>query len=332
MPPHGHSSGSHSSHSHSHSSRSSGSRSHSSSSHSSRAHSYAARSHARPRTNQPSGYSGTAKPVRHCGRRHDYVFYPIGWTDSSTGKEYKKGYYDENGQYYEDVAFKTGDRYENVLCRCDYCGKQSKMTWKENMTLSCPGCGAPLTIVSALDEEQPQQRQGADTDSLSPSAVFALAFAIIAGAVVVVAAAFFLSFKQSGVRDYEYGTNEGYTEYVTAPDNTDIFGDTIYLDRINDTTYVMSEDGKESYDKRLTWDYGYESYYDKESDCYLWYNTDVAPNLWQYWYEDISSDFGDYGWMEYEESGWFIEEDNGYWISLPDSYDDSQLWHIGEVE
>ena len=28
---------------------------------------------------------------------------------------------------------------------------------------------------------------------------------------------------------------------------------------------------------------------------YLWYNTDVAPNLWQYWYDDIAGG-NYYGW------------------------------------
>ncbi len=343
MPPRGHSSGSHSSHSHSSSSRSHSSRSfsrrsgsssrsgsspHSRSSHSSRSYTAASRTQARPRTNQPSGYRG-ASPVRHYARRHDYVFYPVGWTDSVTGREYKEGYYDENGQYYEDVAFKTGDQYDNVLCRCEYCGKQSKMTWKENMTLSCPGCGAPLTIVSALDEEEPQQQKAA-AGSLSASAISALVIFIVAVVFIIVVAASIFSFSHSSRPDYVYSIDEEDPGYASAPDNTEIFGDTIYLDKIDDSTYVISEDGNESYDRKLTWDYGYDSYYDRDSDCYLWYNTDVAPNLWQYWYEGISSDYGDYGWMEYEESGWYIEESDGYWVSLPDFYDKSRLWHIEE--
>ena len=39
-----------------------------------------------------------------------------------------------------------------------------------------------------------------------------------------------------------------------------------------------------------------DNYYDKETDCYFWLNNDVTPPIWQYWYEGISSDYGDYGW------------------------------------
>ncbi|MBO4494641.1 MAG: hypothetical protein J5752_02160 [Clostridiales bacterium] len=72
------------------------------------------------------------------------------------------------------------------------------------------------------------------------------------------------------------------------------------------------------------------NYYDSVTDCYFWLNTNVYPAIWQYWYEGISSDFGDFGWMEYdfEENQWYIEESKGKWIVLPDKYDQSKLWHM----
>jgi hypothetical protein len=72
------------------------------------------------------------------------------------------------------------------------------------------------------------------------------------------------------------------------------------------------------------------NYYDRESDCWLWLNTDVTPSVWQYWYEGISSDFGDYGWMEWSEKdrAWYIETSAGNWNRLPSRYDTSSLWHI----
>ena len=53
-------------------------------------------------------------------------------------------------------------------------------------------------------------------------------------------------------------------------------------------------------------------------------------HTWQYWYEGISSDFGDYGWMEWDkdEKEWYIEEYDGEWIILPEEYDRSRLWHV----
>lgn len=72
------------------------------------------------------------------------------------------------------------------------------------------------------------------------------------------------------------------------------------------------------------------NYYDIVTDCYFWLNNDVTPPVWQYWYEDISSDYGDYGWMEYDYSkdAWFIETEKGKWEELPSYYNTDKLWHM----
>ena len=135
---------------------------------------------------------------------------------------------------------------------------------------------------------------------------------------------------------YDSGKDSGYDqvndshndpeEELKEISNVDIFGSTIYLKDGADG-YTISD--SDDYDKVLYWDYSYESYYDKESDCYVWYNTDVSPNLWQYWYEGISSDYGDYGWIEYEDGEWYIERRDEDWILLDtDKYDTSELWHF----
>lgn len=64
---------------------------------------------------------------------------------------------------------------------------------------------------------------------------------------------------------------------------------------------------------------------DEESNCYLWYNTDVSPNLWQYWYDDIAGD-NYYGWMECEGADWYIEVSDTEWEKFDG--DTSGLWHI----
>ena len=78
----------------------------------------------------------------------------------------------------------------------------------------------------------------------------------------------------------------------------------------------------------MRWSSGDDSYYDSASGLYLWYNTDLSPNLWQYWYEPISGDYGDYGWMEYENGVWYIEAEQAQWLPVPASYDTAPLWHI----
>ena len=53
----------------------------------------------------------------------------------------------------------------------------------------------------------------------------------------------------------------------------------------------------------------------------------MVPNLWQYWYEGISSGY-ESGWMEFEPDGWYIETDFGEWIELPAGTDTERLWHM----
>jgi hypothetical protein len=89
--------------------------------------------------------------------------------------------------------------------------------------------------------------------------------------------------------------------------------DSIYVEAIGRTCYL---DG--------------ENYYDPETDCWFYFNEEAG--VWQYWYEGISSNYGDYGWMEYDEieDQWYIEQSYGNWVELPDHYLDEYdyLWHM----
>ena len=104
------------------------------------------------------------------------------------------------------------------------------------------------------------------------------------------------------------------------------FGSTIILEQAGPDSYSISS--AKTGDKKLVWDAGADSYYDADTDCWLWYNTDVEPAVWQYWYEGISSDFDESGWMEHDADGWYIEAYEGDWIALPTQYDTSGLWYI----
>ena len=116
-------------------------------------------------------------------------------------------------------------------------------------------------------------------------------------------------------------------------DNSDLssgFGSEIRLNLSGQNAYHYAGSADQTYDKRLVWDSDADSYYDASTECWLWYNTDVEPPIWQYWYEGISSDYGDYGWMEHDSSGWYIEKSQNNWIQLPAQYDTSKLWYIVE--
>ena len=129
---------------------------------------------------------------------------------------------------------------------------------------------------------------------------------------------------------YENGNSNGQNiQQIQSIEGDSVdFGSEIRLVSNGRNSYSYASANTQSYDKRLVWDSDADSYYDADSTCWIWYNTDVSPAIWQYWYEGISSDFGDYGWMEHDSAGWYIEQSENKWIELPGRYDTSALWYI----
>lgn len=277
------------------------------------------------------------------GRTHSYLYYPLAWLDRTTGRSYQPGYYDENGQYYESVVIKEGDKYKNVICECEYCGTKHTMDFTTQQELVCPNCGAPLKVLSNLNDYVEQQTAGVKssggTEKKFP--VWIPVVIIAAVALLICMVMFTVRMAQNVMGNfYDSGYSSGYDGYgydssgYSAPaeeylSNPEMFGRTVYLDKLDGSAYAISDDGNASYDKVLTWDSSYESYYDPEADCYLWYNTDVYPNVWQYWYEGVSSSY-ESGWMEYEAGTWYVEDTPGNWYALPDA--EPQMWHMEEQD
>ena len=273
----------------------------------------------KPRFNQPSGYrpTGAERPSYHYGRRHDYVFYPVSWTDPDSGTYYEKGYYDENGRRYDNVSFEKNGRFENVVCKCQYCGQETvlNLTADEtaNKAIQCPACGAPMSIASELDEydrtddyARGRSYDDGGTRRRNPLKMILLVIVAVFGISLV------NTFLSGG------GSSDSGNELVASEES-------IQLTKTSDHSFA---EGGSSIDKELAWDDEFGSYYDADTECWVWFNTDVDPAVWQYWYEGISSDYGDYGWMEHDSEGWWIEESAGNWIALPDKYDTSRLWYI----
>lgn len=275
------------------------------------------------------------QPRTYYGRRHDYVYYPESWTDPDSGASYEKGYYDENGQYYDSVAFAQNGKYENVVCRCPYCDTRTVLNLDaagaSGQSLKCPGCGAPMEILSQMDEltEPPTENTHSYRSEESLRTAFpqrkksggrGVALAVILIAVLVI----FLAARTASA---PHTAPEIQSIPLEQPGTGFPSEERLYLEHLGDGAY-RETGGDGAWDKRLIWDEDADSFYDPESDCWLWYNTDVEPPLWQYWYEGISSDFGDWGWMEHEASGWYIEAEEGTWTPLPDAYESGGLWYI----
>lgn len=277
-------------------------------------------------------------------RNHTYVYYKEPWVDSTNGTAYKQGYYDENGKYYDadSLIFKRPDGSYNAHFVCEYCGNEAEFVWTEGVYPTCKSCGAQMNkemayVDDIIQVESYQSMQNTQSTQRSSFGIikkviigyFVAVFGITILSHIIGAFTIFRSFHayennsySEIISDSYVGDDYGYEYEVVT--NIDIYGTDIYLDKVDDSTYVICEQA-DDYEKHLTWDYGADSYYDYDSDCYLWYNTDVSPNLWQYWYEDIAgSDY--YGWMECEGDTWYIEISDTEWEEY--TGDTSGLWHI----
>ena len=382
MPPSGHSRSSHSSSRSSHSSSRSSSRSHSSSSrsHSSSSHSSSYRSSRssssgsstyrktqplRTRSHQPSNYRyGSSHPTStyQC-RKHDYIFYPVAWNDESTNTTYQKGYYDEQGNRYDNLILKNNQKYENVPMHCEYCDTtQVRDLTDDTETMACPHCGANMTIDAILDERADVTSADSLYTSGSNPAIpvkrnrktLIITLAIIGGIYILpvlfystIGAVFgpllkirkMLNYAQNNRTNTVQQTTQQTTQPTTSatqpdvsvPDyisNVDIFGHELYL-KSSEDGMVISDFS--DYDLNLTWSDYDESYYDADSDCYVWFNTDMDPSLWQYWYEGISSNYEDSGWMEFENGNWYIETKSGNWEQIDLSGYGDRIWHFSDA-
>lgn len=290
---------------------------------------------ARERYNQPLGYDKVASgfATEHYAEKHNYTYYPYDWKYNDV--TYKRGYYDEEGNHYDRVVFERDGVLRNLICNCEYCGSTTKMDWKTGETLKCPKCGGSVTIETPYDtytEDPDYTAYEAERDRIrkSPTASGNVkyidtkvenikSYAVI-GLLFIAVVGFFI-FLYTSISNSGSSSSSG-----GGVSNVEIWGRTIYLKSQGNGSYSIS-DTSSDYDKKLTWDYGEDSYYDKNSRCFLWYNTDVAPNLWQYYYVGISTSYPDgCGWLEYEPNGWYIEVSSGNWQKY--TGDTSNFWHI----
>ncbi len=251
----------------------------------------------------------------------------MAWVDPETNRTYKSGYYDESGNYYKNLALKKDDSYETQF-QCEYCGSMVKTDWREGAAPSCPRCGAVLAIADiARDEEvavgNSYNQSSYTSDTYGPiRSLISGPYRMIGWFLAIMVVGSVLSSFTSAMggrnesNDY-YESNYDY-DYDYDYDSDYYEDDEIYVDVLGRYCYFYDE---------------YDSYYDEDTDCYFYYNNYVSPGVWQYWYEGISSNYGDYGWMEYEEDDdcWYIEKSQNNWVKLPDRYlDDDRLWHMEE--
>lgn len=122
---------------------------------------------------------------------------------------------------------------------------------------------------------------------------------------IVIGVAFYVRKNQGD--GYQHDNNSGYHQ-------SDERHDPIYVSALG---------------RDVPWSKEYDSYYDKQTDSYFFLNTEMDPPIWQYWFEGISSDYGDYGWLEWDakEGRWYVQTGEENWEVLPEAKG-SDLWHF----
>lgn len=83
-------------------------------------------------------------------------------------------------------------------------------------------------------------------------------------------------------------------------------------------------------EREVSWSTQYDCYYDSPTDSYFFLNTNMEPPIWQYWFETVSSDYGDYGWLEWDakEQKWYVQVSAKKWELLPADKYSNYLWHF----
>ena len=109
--------------------------------------------------------------------------------------------------------------------------------------------------------------------------------------------------------------------------NIETFGECIYLQKVDDTTYKIVTE-QDAFDKKMQWDERYDCYKEGVFSKYIWY--DATEKEWHYWFCNVSGKYKHDAWLRCEENGWEIEESEGKWTQLPEKYSRTSIWHIAD--
>ncbi len=219
---------------------------------------------------------------------------------------------------------------------CEYCNTVSTLTIDGDESIVCPVCGAPVppefikdataavNVMPAYSAGNAGAGYGAKRKK-NPIIKAFITVAVIYFAIIVVYRAYHAAIHRaffnldSSRSSPSVSTSAPVSTSSAVSKSTGATtagnGDSVYVPALSRTVYWNDEN---------------ESFYDKPTDCYFFWNDEIDYPDWQYWYEDISSDYGDYGWMEWDgdEGCWYIETGEGEWEVLPSEYDTSELWHF----
>lgn len=210
---------------------------------------------------------------------------------------------------------------------CPFCDSHLKVN---PITTTCPNCGGDLgytvnnSVKNSAKTEETVNNSVNIVNNLSTTTQLIIGlFAIFITAFITVV--FIVPYGSRALRYMDENPIVFNTTNNNKTYNNETYNNETYT---NDDDYIYVE----PLERNVYWSDEYDCYYDELTDCYFFKNTDLEPEIWQYWFEDVSSDYGDYGWMEYDfdENCWYIQTDDETWEKYIGSTDG--LWHMNENE
>lgn len=270
------------------------------------------------------------------GEGRTYAYRPFEGEDKN-GTPFKAGYTAEDGKNYENLAMPG---VKNIA-RCPLCKNKFVHKWDEDLMgqktarVTCPYCSKPFSVENIISDPDItdkckvtfkykwEQREPMDWEWLWTTLkvlgiigliVFVLGFFYACSVNVFAdgdAKKFNYEFRrlcyEISSDDYGYGTAQTQATQATQAQ----------------TIYVVSIG-------RLCVFDGY-NYVDPDTGCEFWYNNTIDTPQWQYWYKDFSEQYGDYGWLEYDdvEKQWYVEVSRGNWQVVQNP--PARFWHMNDA-
>ena len=262
----------------------------------------------RPSSSHSSSYKKSSSPSRRPSSSHSSIFSGLsGYSGRSSSYRSSASRNNAANALYGRAAAENARQQTSVpssyVYHCPYCGGEARIS-AESTTAKCPNCNAVLNSSDIIQTDYERTSPAPNTKRKSGTGCIIV---LVAFVLILIFAVPYMNLEErlSNYNTIEYSENQNnkHTVYVSA------------------------------LERDVPWSDEYESYYDKQTDCYFFKNKDVDPPIWQYWFEGISSNFGYYGWLEYDykEQCWYVQVSDDEWEKLS-GYDTSQLWHFNENE
>lgn len=231
------------------------------------------------------------------GKKHVYKYYNFEYKDNTMIG--KRGYYDEHGKYYRNVAFNN----EKSIITCKNCGHRFYWTYNK-YGIHCPRCYHTINIDIVDTKIKPKQDSLKHLNTIINTAWIIISFLIIAFSIILFP-------KIQNYADAEEKISSAFDEKINLVP--------VYVPEL----------------KRYCEHLDVNTYYDKDTNCYFKYNVQSTPAQWYYYFVGISEKYDKsidkkYGWMVYNtyNKKWQVNTAEKTWEDVKEADYTSKMWYF----